>query len=324
METELLIKEAKLRKSHMQKQISGEDPQITAFSTESASPQSILQARLYRLEEELASIMPKYTEKYPDVIRVKKEIEEVKKKLSKIDKEDNGEEKVIRETNEETTTALNPVFQELRSNLGKVDLEIVSLKSRYEEFKKKVEEYKKKVMSIPLQEQELARLTRDYNVNDNIHKMLLRKLEEARIDQALGSRDQSDSYHIIDRAILPILPVKPDKIKITLVGLILGLGAGIGIVYFLEYTNNSVKGYRDAKASFPVPILGIISSMVSEKDIRRAKRHNWYLLISGSLYLILIAGILVIDQIGLIPSSLEKIPLIEWNELFDSLFEKFK
>jgi len=269
-------------------------------------------------------MMPQYTERYPDVIRLKREIEEVKNKLSKskIDEDDNAEKR--RDTEEEITTTLNPVFQDLRRELGRVDLEIISLKTRYKEFRKKVEEYKKKVQSIPLQEQELARLTRDYNVNDNIHKMLLRKLEEARINQALESTNQSDSYQIIDRAILPIRPVKPDVIKITLMGLILGLGAGIGIVYFLEYTNNSVKGYRDAKESFPVPILGIISRMVTEKDIRRTKRHSWYLLISGSLYLILIAGILVIDRIGLIPSSMEEISLIEWNELFGSLVEKFQ
>ncbi|MBI5183053.1 MAG: hypothetical protein HY999_01630 [Nitrospinae bacterium] len=319
IETELLLKEAKLRRSQIQRQISGEEPLITAFSTQSTSPHSILQARLYRLQEELASMMPEYTERYPDVIRVKREIGEVKDKLIKIEEEDNDNIEETRETDEEITTTLNPVFQDLRRELGKVELEIVSLESRYKESQRKVEEYQNKVKSIPLQEQELVRLTRDYNVNDNIHKMLLHKLEEARIDESLKYTNESESYQIIDQAILPIHPAKPNRIKIILIGLILGLGAGLGLAYFLEYTDNSVKGYRDAKESFSLPLLGIISNIVTDKDIRREKHHNWYLLISGSFYMILIALIIVIDRIGVLPSSIEEIRLINWNELFDPL-----
>ena len=67
-----------------------------------------------------------------------------------------------------------------------------------------------------------------------------------------------ENVQIIDAAVVPQSPVKPDR-KINLaISFILGLMAGCGIVFAAEYLDRTVKSPEDVKRLVDLPVIGII------------------------------------------------------------------
>lgn len=133
------------------------------------------------------------------------------------------------------------------------------------------QEYIEIAESLPKQEQELARLTRDTQVNEKLYAMLLDRLETARISQQLEDSENKTKFKIVEPARLPLKPTKPDKVKFSFLGLVLGIMGGFGCIYSMEYIDSSFKGANDLKSSFDIPVLGIVSKIITEEDIRNSK-----------------------------------------------------
>ena len=120
------------------------------------------------------------------------------------------------------------------------------------------DEYAKLVSSVPRQEQQLARLTRDYMVNANIYESLLQRLETAKISQTLEDSDKGPRFRVLEQARLPLEPVKPRKILVVLGGLIVGVILGSVVVYLLDLSNTSIRNLDDARTLLEFPIFGSI------------------------------------------------------------------
>ena len=147
--------------------------------------------------------------------------------------------------------------------------------------------------SIPKQEQELARLVRDRQVNEDIYAMLLERLQTASISKQLESSENKTKFKIIEPARLPLTPVKPNKFKVDLLGLVLGGMAGIGSVYLMEFNDKSFKKPEELKELFDLPVLGSISKIITEQDVEKKKvlmKKFWRL----SIYIIPLLIILTI------------------------------
>ena len=79
IEADIRLKELLRKKENLQKQLAGEKELTVAFVTREGSPQ----ARLSYLNNQLVLLMAKYTDNYPEVIKTKSEIEELKKQISR-------------------------------------------------------------------------------------------------------------------------------------------------------------------------------------------------------------------------------------------------
>jgi uncharacterized protein involved in exopolysaccharide biosynthesis len=132
-------------------------------------------------------------------------------------------------------------------------------------------EYIEIAESVPKQEQELARLTRDAEVNEKLYAVLLERLETARISQRLEDSENKTKFKIVEPARLPLKPTKPNKVKFSFLGLLLAIMGGSGCIYLMEYIDSSFKGVNNLKSSFDIPVLGIVSKIITEKDIRNSK-----------------------------------------------------
>lgn len=149
--------------------------------------------------------------------------------------------------------------------------------------------------SIPRQNQELARLARDKEVNEQIYAMLLQKLEAARISQQLESTEGKTKFKIVEPARLPLEPIRPNKLQLNLLGLLLGGAVGFGSVYLAEYTGSSFHKIEDLQVFFDIPVLGSITQVVTEEEIRKRKvrRKKILLLLFSILFILGIGGVLL-------------------------------
>ncbi len=135
-------------------------------------------------------------------------------------------------------------------------------------------EYAHLVSSVPRQEQQLAKLQRDYFVNAGIYESLLQKLETAKISHRLEDSDKGTKFRVLEPARLPLKPVKPNPLLMMLGGFLIGLGIGSIAVYLVELSDNSIRNVDEARFLLELPIMGVIASirpeeLLSEERLRR-------------------------------------------------------
>lgn len=129
----------------------------------------------------------------------------------------------------------------------------------------------------PRQEQELARLGRDYDTSASTYQHLQQRYEQARITQRLGDSDQGTKFKVLEPARLPLKPVKPNLAKLGLFGWFLGIFVGAAAVFMAEYLDQSFQSTEELQAALAVPMLGSISTILTEQDLheRRERRKSW-------------------------------------------------
>jgi len=89
----------------------------------------------------------------------------------------------------------------------------------------------------------------------DLHKLLYSKIEAEKLDAEIP---KSSMVQVTDRAEPGKEPVKPNKTVNIVLGLVFGLIMGIGLAFFIEYLDTSVKTIDDVERTFQAPVLGVI------------------------------------------------------------------
>ncbi len=193
----------------------------------------------------------------------KKLIEKVEfeydKKLDPLKKEYDEKVKIIKtgilSNNPNEKSSLYQKFIEigidLQSNLAKVN----SLKNL-------LIKYEKEFSKIPSQSIELARLERERKSNEKLFLALEEKYQEAMVNE----RAQLGNVNIIDRALLPLKPAKPNRILILSIGSIIGLILGIGFAFIRNYLDRSIKNPEEIENK-GISVLAWIPSIEELKEL---------------------------------------------------------
>ncbi|MEN6461182.1 MAG: Wzz/FepE/Etk N-terminal domain-containing protein [Syntrophomonas sp.] len=80
-----------------------------------------------------------------------------------------------------------------------------------------------------------------------------------------------DSVGVIDKAVAPTAPIKPNKMKNILIAFILGLIAAFGLSFLLEYLDNTIKSSKEAEELLGLPVLGVILDYKYNEEYERGE-----------------------------------------------------
>jgi len=277
-DAEIKMKELLRKRDNLQKQLSGEK-EITPAKE---GPH----ARLKDLNNQLMVLSAKYTDDYPEVIKVRSEIEELKKQIGQA-----GNSRA--QSSGAESAAMNPVYQQIREQLAETDAEMETLKARIEELSRQQKGAEGILARIPREQEEWARLQRDRTVNQKIYDDLMQKLENASISKDLELTNKTGNFRVVDPAILPYVPVKPNTVVMIALGILLGIASGIGVVIGLDHFAHSFKDEDSIEANFKLPVFSTIQTVISDKDKMSAKKINRRIFTAAGLYLLIIFMVLV-------------------------------
>jgi polysaccharide chain length determinant protein (PEP-CTERM system associated) len=220
--------------------------------------------RLVRLQSELADLQTRFTDKYPDVIRVKGEIAELEKSLkanaSGTKDLNTGKTKEGGPT-KETVEADGALSYDFQGQLNQTVLEIRRLEERQKKIAEQMKSYEDRVEHAPLREQQMLALMRDYESTKAHYQSLLDKKLNARIAENLEKRQKGEQFHILDPATLPTKPDKPDLFRIVLMGFLVGLSSGGGAAFLREVMDNSFKRAEEVEAVLGLNVLASIPNI---------------------------------------------------------------
>lgn len=210
------------------------DEKIVSSETITTNPiVNQLKSQLVEYRIELAGLSNTYSENDPKIVELKKKISETEKILK---------DEVAKIVTSQVQS-INPAYQELYTQLIESQYKAEVYDSIIESLKTLRDTYQEKMSKLPLLEQKLLELERDIKVKESLYTLLLEKLEETKIAEA----GVVGTANIIDKAIVPEKPVKPNK-KLTLaIGGVLGIFLGILIVFVVEYADKSIKDEEEVK-----------------------------------------------------------------------------
>jgi succinoglycan biosynthesis transport protein ExoP len=94
---------------------------------------------------------------------------------------------------------------------------------------------------------------------EDVRRLLTRKINIEKIDLSLPRLSQVE---IIENAIPGVKPVRPNKTLNIVLGVVIGLVVGVGLAFFIEYLDTSVKTIDDVERLLQSPVLGVIPQNV--------------------------------------------------------------
>jgi tyrosine-protein kinase Etk/Wzc len=158
--------------------------------------------------------------------------------------------------------------QEIITKLLATETEIKASTAKITALRDVVSDYEGKMENLPAKTLELARLERHRKVQEQTYIMMLSKLEETKITQA----GKSGNVTILDTAIEPYIPIRPNKRLNIMLGALIGLGLGLGIVFVREYFDSSIKNVEEVE-KLGFNLLGTIPSIdVESVELKRNKK----------------------------------------------------
>jgi polysaccharide chain length determinant protein (PEP-CTERM system associated) len=248
------------------------------------APDSVNQekARLKELQITLINLKTRFSDEYPDVVKTKREIVELEKKLQSSE----GGRPAVEDKPD------NPAYVALAAQLASVQSEIESAKRQIDDLNKRKDEYRSRLEASPRVEETYRNLMSERNNTQAKYDDLMKKYMEAKVAHGLEKEQMGERFTLIDPARLPEKPVRPNRVAILLIGLILGLGAGIGTASLHEVTDRSARRAEDLTRIFPFPVLTEVPEIITLEDLQ--KKKNKRTLIIGTTAAIIILLVFVV------------------------------
>ena len=204
---------------------------------------------------------PEYTEDHPELLSLKEEIENGKDEL-------NAElQRVIAVKTGSSDPLVYRADLISKIAVAKIDKNIAEAKVL--SLEEEIEKYNERMTLLPDTELQLARMERNYQIDEKTYSMLTQKYEDAKI----AEKSKIGNVRIMEGASIPLNPIKPNKKMNLMISIVLGLGLGIGSALLLHSLDSRIMTFDDVKKYINLPVLGTIPFIsIDDQDIDYVER----------------------------------------------------
>jgi len=232
--------------------------------------------QLQKLRAQLADLTSRYTERHPDVRKLKKEItrnEILRAQVVAAMKSKASEPGADGNAGPDATqlTMLAPIESQLRSN----QLEITNREHAIASLKGKTEDYQARLNQEPIREQQLADLTRGYDQSKANYDELLKKKNQSSMATSMELLQQGERFRVMDPPSLPQKPEFPNRMKFCGMGVGIGIALGLIVVVALEMLDDRMYTSKEIRKILPADVIAEIPAITNASDELVAKRRFW-------------------------------------------------
>ncbi len=267
------LRDAKARLADLRVQATSREPTVVVIGGNQQPREGA--ASLEELKDQLEAMQARYTEKHPDVQRLKRQIADLETRAA--------------EPGGASTSQRIPA--ELRQQIADANLDVQLAEAEIVDLRNQVNSYQARIENIPKREQELLSLRRDYeNIQTTYESLLNRKLE-ADIAVNMERKQKGEQFRILDPARVPQRPVEPDLRKLFLVVLVAGFGFGGGIAFLMEFIKPTHRWPEEIEERYQMPVLAMIPQLMLPRQML-LKRANIAASLAYSLVIIVLFGVM--------------------------------
>ncbi|WP_067561406.1 XrtA system polysaccharide chain length determinant [Halofilum ochraceum] len=283
------IREARLRETTLTEQLSGE-AEVSMLSTALDARRK----RIAELQEELDTLRLSYHETYPDVVRIKEKLAELRRDVQQNPDAGSGGGLSFGATRD------NPVYQKLQEELYTVRGEINLLSSRKGDLESKLVETIARSGEIQGLQAEYEKLARDYEVNRDIYQDLQRRRENARVSVNLDSEQQGLTLRVSEPAYRPHDASGPRMLHFAVGGMVAGAGIPIGLLFAILLVDPRVRSAERLTRDSGTQVLETIPHMDTVGDRRLRSLGTFFAVLIGVAGVAGVIAALVGRQMGIL------------------------
>ena len=151
------------------------------------------------------------------------------------------------------TSIANRISNEEQKVFLAIENEYLAALKKAQAMQARVHEQKKLAINLNERATQYKIMAREVETNKGIYQSLLERTKE--IESMVGV--SSSNIHILDHALLPVLPFKPNVKMNLLLAVFIGLIGGIGCAFLLEYFADTITDPDEIPDRFQIPILGV-------------------------------------------------------------------
>jgi uncharacterized protein involved in exopolysaccharide biosynthesis len=164
--------------------------------------------------------------------------------------------------------AIAQLRSQLQANKGEMD----DLITKEEKLRSDIETYQNRLNVTPVREQQLTAMQRDYDLQKQHYGELLKKKQESQLAMDLEKRQEGQQFRLADPPNLPTVPSSPKRIKISLIGLGVGLVVGLVLAFLMEFRSPSFHTEEDARRELRFPLVVGIPMLLTPAEERARSR----------------------------------------------------
>lgn len=207
----------------LNEQLQKQNLAITTYNIADNEGMQQLRNAIIQKQINLIDLQQRFTDKHPNVILVKQEIEELTAKLKA-----EASNSVAAGTN-----TLNPVHANLLKEKAITETQVWAGQATVAALKKAQADNEKEISKLSAGSTSYIGFERQVRITQEVYSVLVRNYEQSRIQEAMESMD----IQVVDEANLPKKPSAPKKVLIIVMGGVLGMM--VSVVYFFVLYNRS-------------------------------------------------------------------------------------
>ena len=185
-----------------------------------------LKGQQVELEVQRSKLLQAYKEKHPEVVKVQSQIDEVTRRIR----------------------------QEVERLAQGIESEYNAMKAREAAMLGAVDQYKSEAQTLSKKEIQYGILKREADSNQQLYDVLLKRLKETSLTQGLDT----NNVRLVEAAVAPRDPVRPQKLRNLAIAVVLGLGLGVALAVVLDHLDDTVRTPEQVEAALEVPVLAVI------------------------------------------------------------------
>ena len=198
-----------------------------------------LKQTLNQLDAQYTKLLETYKPEYPEMVRLRKQVASVEKRLDA-----------------ETQKVIGGIRNEYESSRRKEAL----IRAAFEEQKTRVMAMKDRAIQYNI-------LKREADTNRELYRDLLQRMKQAGVSAGITA----SNIKVIDPAEVPGGPYKPNVKMNLLLAMVVGLFLGVGLAFFFEYLDNTIKTPEDVEQLIRLPSFGMVPELTYDKKKRSEK-----------------------------------------------------
>ncbi len=239
--------------------------------------------RLRALRLELSSALVTYTPKHPAVISMQQEIAALEKQ-------------VAAEKGGGRSAPDNPAYIQLTSQRQAALNNRAALSSRRAQLQASIAKAQRDQADMPAVERDYGAMMREIEGERAKYAEIRQKQMTAQLSQNLESEQKGERFTVLEPPVLPEGPIRPNRRLIVAIGLVMSVGAAVGLLLLLEVLDNRVRGRRHVLAMLGVPPLAVIPWVADEPEPQVKVRARLKLAggaLAGAIVTVLLVHLLV-------------------------------
>jgi hypothetical protein len=167
----------------------------------------------------------------------------------------------------------NATIAQVKSQLEANRLEIQNASEDAKQKEAQIADYQRRLNLTPVREAQMADLLRGYDQAKRYYDDLSSKKTQSELASGLEIRQQAQRFNIVDPPSMPMIPSNPQRVKIRLAGLGLGMVVGVALAFLIDFNNHSLRDEQELGATFSFPLLLGVPMVLSKVDEGRRSRR---------------------------------------------------